>query len=67
MFFVDYAILSIRIYLHMLCSRLVAPLFSKVSAALTSSASEADIRTLFENFVKEVHSIRSKKSNMDRK
>ena len=38
-----------------------APLFSRVTAALTTPQSGQDIRGMFENFVKEIHSMKSRK------
>lgn len=38
------------------------PLFSRVSAALTTNTSEADIKTLFDNFLREIGSIKFKQA-----
>lgn len=45
----------------------IAPLFSRVSAGLTSNESDSDIKTLFENFIRELCSVKSKMANQQRK
>jgi hypothetical protein len=40
---------------------LSAPLFSRVTAALTTPQSGQDIRGMFENFVKEIHTMKHRK------
>jgi hypothetical protein len=38
-----------------------APLFSRVSAALTGPNSAPDIKGMFENFIREIHTIQQRK------
>jgi len=37
------------------------PLFNRVTAALTTNASGKDIKEMFENFIRDVHNIKSRK------
>ena len=56
----------LRLVIKQLTSRItliyyLAPLFSRVTAALTTPQSGQDIKGMFENFVKEIHSMKSRK------
>jgi len=48
-------------YIHTVCY-LIAPLFQKVSAALTGPDSGPDIKSMYENFVREVYAMHSASS-----
>ena len=48
-------------YIHTVCY-LIAPLFQNVSAALTGPDSGPDIKSMYENFVREVYAMHSASS-----
>ena len=54
--------LYIYLYSHTVCYLIIAPLFQNVSAALTGPDSGPDIKSMYENFVREVYAMHSASS-----